>query len=318
MKYCFILNPAAGKGKMAAQLKETLGKIGREDVEVYFTTGVGDATEYIPRRVAEDVTESYRFYACGGDGTLGEAVSGMMKLPAEADAALGVIPSGTGNDFVRNFLGGEHFFNIEDQIAAEEQVIDVLRCNDRFSVNIVNTGFDCEVVCKTTDLKKNKLVPKNMTYVVALVLTLIRKPGVRAKLEGEEEMGSYLLNTFANGSFYGGGFHSNPRASLTDGNIDMLRVFPLGRLKFISIVGAYKNGRHLAPKYAKILETKKVESVDLIFEKTTNVSMDGEIVPCDELHISVVPKALRFLVPAGASMIQKESEQERVEESATV
>ena len=317
MKYCFILNPAAGRGKMAAELEEKIGVLGREDVEIYFTQGIGDATDYIPRRVAEDPTESYRFYACGGDGTLGEAVSGMMKLPEGADAALGVIPSGTGNDFVRNFLGGEHFFNIEDQIAAEEQVIDVMRCNDRYAVNIVNIGFDCEVVCKTLDLKKNKLVPKSMTYTVGLILTLIRKPGVRAKREGEDDFSDYLLNTYANGSFYGGGYHSNPRASLVDGKIDVLRVFPLGRLKFISIVGAYKSGSHLVPKYAKILESEKVERVDLTFEETTNISMDGEIVRADELHIAIVPKALRFLIPAGASMIRKETV-EAAEEALTV
>ena len=317
MKYCFILNPAAGRGKMAAELEEKIGALGREDVEIYFTQGIADATDYIPRRVAENPNESYRFYACGGDGTLGEAVSGMMKLPEGADAALGVIPSGTGNDFVRNFLGGEHFFNIEDQIAAEEQLIDVMRCNDRYAVNIVNIGFDCEVVCKTLDLKKNKLVPKSMTYTVGLVLTLIRKPGVRAKRAGEEDFRDYLLNTYANGSFYGGGYHSNPRASLVDGKIDVLRVFPLGRLKFVSIVGAYKSGKHLDPKYAKILESEKVERVDLTFEKTTNISMDGEIVRADELHLSVVPKALRLLIPAGASMIQKE-QAEAAEEALPV
>lgn len=314
MKYCFILNPAAGKGQMAAKLNETLGALGRDDVEIYFTKSIGDATDYIPRRVAEDPTGSYRFYACGGDGTLGEAVCGMMALPEGSDAALGLVPSGTGNDFVRNFLGGEHFFAVEDQIAAEEITIDLLRCNDRYAVNMVNIGFDCEVVCKTLDLKKNKFVPKKLTYVVGLLITLIRKPGVRAKAQGEDEAREYLLNTYANGCFCGGGFHSNPRADLTDGMIDALRVFPIGRLRFLSIVGAYKKGTHLDPKYAKILENKKLSSVDLSFEKATNISVDGEVISADELHLSVVKKALRFLVPVGASMRNGETTEAKTEE----
>ncbi len=311
MKYCFILNPAAGKGQMAAKLEEQLVTLGREDVEIYFTKGVGDATDYIPRRVAEAPAESYRFYACGGDGTLGEAVCGMMALPKNTDAALGLIPSGTGNDFVRNFLGGEHFFEVEDQLAADEVTIDLLRCNDRYAVNMVNVGFDCEVVCKTLDLKKNKLVPKKLTYVVGLVITLIRKPGVRAKAEGSEEYRDYLLNTYANGCFCGGGFHSNPQASLTDGLIDSFFVQPIGRIKFISIVGQYKKGTHLNDKNKKILMNEKRERIDLIFEKTTNISVDGEVVRADELHLSVAKKALRFLVPAGASMRKQEHSEEK-------
>ena len=312
MKYCFLLNPAAGKGQMAEKIKEKLDAIGREDVEIYFTRGIGDATEYIPRRVAEDPAESYRFYACGGDGTLGEAVCGMMALPEGIDASLGLIPSGTGNDFVRNFSGREHFFEIEDQLAAEEQTIDVIRCNDRFAVNMVNVGFDCEVVCKTLDLKKNKLIPKKLTYIAGLVVTLVRKPGVRARAEGESEYRDYLLNTFANGCFCGGGFHSNPRASLTDGQIDAFFVQPIGRLKFISIVGQYKKGTHLNKKNQKILASEKRDRIDLSFEKTTNISVDGEVVRADELHLSVEKKALRFLVPAGASMPQTQEEKEPI------
>ena len=73
----------------------------------------------------------------------------------------------------------------------------------------------------------------------------------------------------------------------------------------------------MVPKYAKILESEKVERVDLTFEQTTNISMDGEIVRADELHIAIVPKALRFLIPAGASMIRKETV-EAAEEALTV
>jgi len=322
MKHCFILNPAAGKGKMAAEIKGKLDAIARADVEVYETTCVGDATDYIPRRVADDPKESYRFYACGGDGTLGEAVCGMMALPKGTDASLGLIPSGTGNDFVRNFEGGEHFFSIEDQLCAEEEVIDLLRCNDRYAVNMVNVGFDCEVVCKTLDLKKNKLVPKKLTYVLGLIITLIRKPGVRAsvsKNESDAEPKNYLLNTYANGCFCGGGFHSNPTASLTDGKLDALFVHPIGRLRFISIVGAYKKGTHLLPKYAKVLDHEKLDRVDLSFEKTTNVSVDGEVVRADELHLSVEKDALRFLVPKGATMKAKHRGAEvSVEETLSV
>ena len=118
-------------------------------------------------------------------------------------------------------------------------------------------------------------------------------------------MKNYLLNTYANGCFCGGGFHSNPKASLTDGQLDALFVHPIGRLKFISIVGAYKKGTHLLPKYAKVLDNEKLDRLDLTFEKPTNISVDGEVICAEELHLSVEKDALRFLVPKGAAMKAK-------------
>lgn len=163
MKHCFILNPAAGKGATALTLRETIEECAKRrqcDAEIYLTAGIGDATEYIKRRVAAEPDETFRFYACGGDGTLGEAVCGVMSLENHERVSLGLIPSGTGNDFVRNFEGGAQFFDIDAQLSATEQPIDLIRCNDRYAINMVNIGFDCEVVVKTVSLKKKKWSPR--------------------------------------------------------------------------------------------------------------------------------------------------------------
>lgn len=309
MKYCFILNPAAGKGEHTEVLQRSIDSACGErgvDYEVYRTAGVCDATEYVKRRVAEDPSEQYCFYACGGDGTLCEVVCGVMGLPEGARASVGLIPSGTGNDFVRNFSDRERFFDISAQLDAEPVSIDLLRCNELYAINMINVGFDCEVVVKTAKLKKKKLIPSKLAYVAGLVVTLIRKPGVRMRLvtDGtERENKPYLLNTYANGCFCGGGFHSNPKASLCDGRIDALFVNNIGRLKFISLVGDYKKGTHLQPKFDSVLRNEKADTVDLYFDAETNVSVDGEVIRVRELHLSVLQGALRFLMPKGVSLL---------------
>ncbi len=308
MKHSFIINPAAGKGKIASGLAEKIKETCRArelDFEIYFTKDVGDATAYVLRAGAER-DRDVRFYACGGDGTLGETARGIMLLENRDDVSLGLFPIGTGNDFVRNFSSGEKFLDVEAQLDGEALNVDVIRCNDRYSMNIVNIGFDCEVVCDTNKLKKSPLIPSKLAYIAGLVKTLVRKPGVDMTISvdgGASQKHHFLLTTFANGSFYGGGFHSNPLASVTDAQLDCLLVRDITRRKFITLVGDYKKGTHLTPKFEKILKNFKGHAVDMLFDGETNVSVDGEIVRVRELHLSVIPEAIKFLIPKGASLL---------------
>lgn len=307
MKYCFILNPAAGKGTLVEELKTNIEKrclASGVSFEIYLTTCVGDATEYVRKTVEECPEEDYRFYACGGDGTLCEVVGGAVRVADRSRVSVGLIPSGTGNDFVRNFTERENFFDIDAQLGAAEYAIDLIRCNDLYAINMINIGFDCEVVCKTARLKRKKLIPSKLAYVAGLVFTLIRKPGLKGRFSknGEEATDrQYLLNTYANGCFCGGGFHSNPKSDLRDGMIDALFVNNVTRRKFLTLVGDYKKGTHLQPKFETILHNEKVERMDLYFDGETNVSVDGEVVQAKELHLSVERGALNFLIPVGSA-----------------
>jgi YegS/Rv2252/BmrU family lipid kinase len=307
MKHCFIINPYAGKGTSVEGLKDSITRVCTEknvEFEIYLTKAVGDATDYVGRRVAKEPDEEYRIYACGGDGTLGEVVNGVMALSDPSRVSVGLIPVGTGNDFVRNFTEGDRFFDIADQLCAQTMPIDLLRCNEMYAINMVNIGFDCEVVVKTAALKRKKWIPSKMAYIAGLVVTLLKKPGVRMKLScdgGAEEEKHFLLTTYANGSFCGGGFHSNPRSILTDGQMDALFVNNISRTRFVMLVGDYKKGTHLTPRFEKVLAPKKAERIDMVFDKETNVSVDGEVIRFRELHLSVAREALRFLVPQGSA-----------------
>lgn len=309
MKYCFILNPAAGKGRAVQAFRQAIEQTCRERevcFEIYLTAGVGDAREYVKRTLALSQNEAFRFYACGGDGTLCEVVNGLMASPGHERHALGILPSGTGNDFVRNFTNNEHFSDIGAQLSATEQEIDLLRCNDTYAINMINIGFDCEVVAQTAKLKKKAWIPQKCAYLAGLVSTFVKKPDLQATIgiNGQEPQACrYLLTAYANGAFCGGGFHSNPKSSLNDGKIDALFVNPVSRLQFVSMVGAYQKGTHLAKKYEKILHNEKVDRIDLWFDRATNVSIDGEIVSVRDLHITPVARALRILIPDGSMMI---------------
>jgi diacylglycerol kinase family enzyme len=203
----------AGKGR-SLQLQgevKTACEARGGDYDVFISDGVENTCAYV-RNIADALGEGERatFLACGGDGTICKTVLAVMALPREKRGALsvGVIPMGTGNDFVSNFANKELFSDIDAQIDGSTVEIDLLRCNELYSVNMINIGFDCHVVCKKESIGKKAWVPRKLAYIFALVFTLIKKPGVSLSISHDgnaAEDKKLLLTTFANGAYCGGG-----------------------------------------------------------------------------------------------------------------
>ncbi len=308
MKHIYIINPAAGRGDssdaLIARIMKAYGAKGESDLpSFYITTGVGDATRYVHTYCNNHPGEQVRFYACGGDGTLSEVVNGAAS---HEGASVGLIPAGTGNDFVRSFTQSDRFMDFEAQRDGQEIDIDLIRCNGTYGINLFNTGFDCEVVVKTGEIKRKPLVSSGMAYGLGVALELIRKPGVKVELSVDGESPKkceLLLCAIGNGAYYGGGFMPLPHASISDGFLDMCIVDNVSRAKFVSLVGTYKKGEHVVPANADILTYRRCRSVTMRFPRPQNVCMDGEVKQMCECRIEVVPHALRFVVPRGSAPI---------------
>ena len=307
MKYCFIVNPKAGKGQSVDSVCADVKRICEErevDYDLFVSECIGDTKKQVAKLADEG--DEVCFIACGGDGTLCETTLAVMALPIEQRerVSVGVIPMGTGNDFASNFENKQAFFDISAQIDHTPYEIDLVKCNDMYSINMVNVGFDSHVVCQKEKIGRKKWVPRKLAYVISLLITLIKKPGIKAELicDGEEPIHKeLLLTTLANGAFCGGGFYSNPLASLTDGQVDVIAVKNVGRIKFLTLVGSYKKGVHIGDKFKKIVENFKCRTADMYFDREMPVSIDGEIVNAKEIHISIERAALKFMLPKGAT-----------------
>lgn len=310
MVHHFLINPAAGKGDSTDALIRRITSacsVKSLDFRIYTTTRPGDATDYVRRTVTEQPDTHHRFYACGGDGTLCETVNGAPSAP---NTEFAVIPVGTGNDFVRNFTNTENFLDIERQIEGEAVKIDLLTCNGRSCINMINIGFDCNAAKRTGEIKRSPLVPSGCAYAFGVVLTLCGHIGTPMHIElgnGEVIREELLLSTIANGGFCGGGYHSNPRASLTDGLFDICAVRKISRIKFISMIKSYKAGTHLEDeKLAPYLRYYQTDSARFRFEKPINICVDGEIEMSDTVEIRILPRALSFSVPKGSAPVATE------------
>ena len=320
MQHVFIINPAAGGGKRVQALERDIHRVcgsKNADYLVYQTKSARDATAFVEKHAA--LGHPMRIYACGGDGTFCEVVSG---APAAPNVSFGLIPIGTGNDFHRNFSNGEYFFDIERQLEGEELPLDLYRCNGEYGVNMVNIGFDCDVVNETLRTKKNRLIPAKMTYIAGLVKVFCRKIGTKFRLtfpDGESFDQNLTLSLIANGAFCGGGFKAAPYASLSDGELEVCIIGQVSRLQFIKTVGAYKKGTYLDEKRRPSFVTyRRTRSLTVEFAEEHDYCIDGEIRRARTVTIACMPHATRFVCPRGSSPINRVDIQEKTKEAVTV
>ena len=301
MKHIFIINPKAGKGDgvsriyaMADILRDKHGL----DVSCILTQSRGHATE-ITRSLAESGGE-YRFYACGGDGTINEVANGIAGFP---NAAMTAVPIGTGNDFLKNFgAAAEKFRNAENLFDGPVTELDLIDANGRLALTIACSGIDARVAADVHKFSTRPFLDGKSSYIAAVALNVIFKHLTShwtITLDGKAYTGRFTLAAVCNGRYYGGGFMPVAEASMTDGVLNTLVVGGINRGLFARFVGAYAKGEYRKfPKYARCLTAKEVR----ITSDTEDIAtcLDGETVFSRDVTFRLSEKKLRFFAPAGA------------------
>ena len=269
MIYHFILNPKSGRSRREKHLDETIKEACKKrhlDYHIYYTTCKCDATEYV-RSMVRISQERQRFICVGGDGSINEIVN---SAPSNPNVEFGVIPKGSGNDFVRNFSNHKMFQDIDAQVDGDTISLDLIKCNDYYCANMVNIGFDCAVVKEADKLKKNRFFSPGMSYILGVGIVLMRKFGTKMRLvfdDGEVIDNELTLTAIGNGKFCGGGFKSTPQALLTDGILDVCAIHKVSRLTFLRYVKCYKEGTYLSNKKAlKFISYKRANHLKIEFD----------------------------------------------------
>lgn len=224
-----VSNPVAGKkksGKNLELVQNAFGEAGA-DFQTHFTYRAGEATEIVRELTQNGATE---IVAVGGDGTLHEVLNGVAD---PTTCKLGLIPSGTGNDFA------EHIGLPLDARAAADVILkgetkqtDYLEVGGVRCMNVAGLGMDVDVLERC---RRGKLRGK-IKYLTSLVHSLFSFKGVQVEVEreGEKEERNVLLAAVCNGSQFGGGIRICPTADEADGKISAVLVdFIDGKLKIV-------------------------------------------------------------------------------------
>lgn len=301
MEHLFVINPAAGKNDRTAELKDKIKGLDIKDkVIVKVTEKPGEATEIV-RNHLENTSDYTRVYACGGDGTANEVLRGIAGFK---NAAMGVIPIGSGNDFVRSFKGflREDFMDISRMVKGEEMTVDVMECQGRYSMNVLSVGYDCAVAKNVDKFKKIPFVSGGLAYKMSIIYCLFtkREHHFKVLVDGKkfaDEKVSTLLSVAGKGSYYGGGIKAAPKAKLNDGKIEFMHITTIPALKFIFLLGQYIKGNHVDNPRFPFVKSMKCESIAFESDKEIDVNFEGEIVPMKNPVIKLIPNAVKVIVP---------------------
>ncbi len=322
MIYHFILNPKSGRSRKQRNMEDVIKSACRSrnlNYHIYYTTCPGDATEYVTSmvRITQD---RQRFICVGGDGTLNEVVT---SAPCNPNVEFGVIPYGSGNDFVKNFSNTKLFSSIEAQLDGDTVSLDLIKVNDTYCVNMVNIGLDCAVVKESNKLKKIKFIPPSASYILGLAITFMKKIGVPMKIifdDGEIVDRPLTLTAIGNGKFCGGGFKALPIALTNDGMMDVCYIDKVSHLTFISLVSSYKAGKYLDSERAmRVISYRQVPHFKMEFESPIPICIDGEVKGAKTIDFSVVKNGFNFVVPRGCEMLYSAStHEEKVAEAITI
>lgn len=315
MRYLFLLNPTAGKqdctDRLIPQIQAAAARAGlaENDWSIRVTEYAGHARElaHAAAQQAEQTGEPLRIYTAGGDGTLIEALTGVQSFPC---AAVGCLPFGSGNDFLRTYGTKEEFLDLDAQLAGGEAVIDMMQTNLGLSATICAAGLDAQVAYGIPKFRRIPLCGGEVSYLLSIVEQLCGRIGRRVTfaIDDEELTVDCLMCAICNGRAYGGGFLAAPEADPADGWLDVFIVRRVGRLTIAKLLGMYKSGRHFvngqlteeAKPYFLYRRARRVALRPADDRGSIVATADGECAPCDAVEAVLRPLSGRILLPAPA------------------
>lgn len=303
-QYTFIVNPNAGRGTGAKTFNSLRGELTRKgiDYDLIETKGPGDAI------TAARLAQTPNVIAVGGDGTVNEVANGL----AGTQKALGIIPAGSGNDFIKSVgISRRPLQALETALCGIPRAVDLGRvsCSGRvdepneararYFVNGVGVGFDAAVAARTRQIH---FLGGTAVYVLAVLQTLGRytPPNFTLALSGSTFKFRGLLIAIGNGVCAGGGFYLTPDAIVDDGVLDICTVQEKSILQILRLMPRVMKGKHHNVHGVKFYRDKKFTiSADEAFY----VHADGEIVGEDVRRVSIdlLPGHLSVIVNAAGS-----------------
>lgn len=291
-KWGFILNPVAGDG-YAAKLSETVEK----NIQKYKPGSIIRRTEYSNH--ATEIAAEFVGQGCthiiivGGDGTVNEAAKVLVKK----DIILGVIPAGTGNDFMQISGFNENFSENDWRVFFEayNRPIDVGMCNGNYFFNGMGIGFDAEMTAAVTEdrIKTGKISKSKYNYFIVKTLLWYKERVMKFIIDGKETSEKSFMTTCSIGRRFAGSFYLTPKAIADDGLLDVLKINPLSLPQRLAILLKVPKGEHLDNKKVDYFTA---ERLSLKFDHSVAAHLDGELIKSDNFDVSIIPDGLNLII----------------------
>lgn len=299
-KMLFIFNPHAGKSEISRELVEIVDIFtkGGYDVVAHPTQAPMDAFKTV-----RDHGSEYKLIAVsGGDGTLSEAVEGLLLLPQKDEINLGYIPSGSTNDFAVS-LGIPK--NMEDAarlvMNGKPFKCDIGSFNKKHFNYVAGFGAFTDVSYETPQETKNVFGHLAYIFEGASRLTSITPYAMKVEYDGNQIAGSFVLGMVMNTNSVAGINGGNMfKADLSDGLFELLLVkSPSNIQDFRNVIAGIMRGETQGDGF--LLE--KVKSVTFETDDEIKWTLDGEFGGNDKrAEISVMEGAVNLIAGDTAAL----------------
>jgi diacylglycerol kinase (ATP) len=301
-----ILNPRSGRGRAATTWALVQAHL-QEQFEVHQTQAPGHATALARDALKRGATT---VVAVGGDGTVNEVVNGFFdgERAVAPGAHLGIVSCGTGADLPRTL----RLPATDTAVAAVlrdgfVQSVDVMKVRYttpdgtpalRYAINIVSFGMGGTVATRAKE--SSRALGCRAAFLAATLRTALTFSGrsVALTLDGAPAIEAVITNVaVGNGQFHGGGMWACPLARLDDGLLDVTLIQYLPLWNLVRSLPALYAGRVL--QHPKV-QSHRVTRLEADAREPCAIEVDGEALGRLPMEISVVPQAIRLLVPREA------------------
>ncbi|NCP88066.1 MAG: diacylglycerol kinase [Anaerolineae bacterium CG_4_9_14_3_um_filter_57_17] len=302
MRYFVIVNPTAGHG---------LGEKSIPAIEIFLRER---GMDYVLKRterpwhaaeLAEQAArDGFEVVVCAsGDGTVNEAINGLMRVRAEGfSPAFGVISIGTGNDFA----GGVGIpttleASLEALAANARRKIDLglVRGGDfpegRYFGNGIGLGFDAAVGFAALQVRFVRGLPAYFIGAIQTVFFYYKAPRLKIELDDETIEQHSLMVSVMNGQRMGGGFRMAPRGDSSDGWLDLCIAETAGKTRIFGLIPHFLRGDQEGQPEIKMRRAKEIHITAL--EGSFPAHADGETLCLTgkEMRVSLLPGVLEVI-----------------------
>jgi diacylglycerol kinase (ATP) len=306
-----IVNPAAGGGRAARQWAALAPRLMAAGCphQTLLTRRPGDATGLCRTALGAGAN---LVVAAGGDGTLNEVVNGFFDqatdAPIRPDAALGLLPLGTGSDFAAARGIGRGLAAIPVLAARTTQLFDVGRVDyqilsgsgSRYFINVAELGLGAEIAARVN--RSPKRFGAFLAYLVGAIRSVLVYRGWTVTLQIDdaqpttEPVGMVII---ANSQRFGGGIPIMPGAQPDDGRFDVLRLGRTDRatLLFDLLPKVYR-GKHIGHPAVSVDQATRLT---VSASRPLPLEVDGEHVGIAPARLSILPRALPVVVPRNSA-----------------
>lgn len=292
-RVCFIVNPAANSDRSLHHIDWLRKKASElwEDFEIV----IAEKHQSLDR-IAKSKSKNFDvIVACGGDGTISQIINGL----AQSDTVLGVLPIGSGNDFVKS-LGLNKALPECLKIIHQNHItdIDLIKYEgdaDGWCANTIGMGVDgwANYYAHQTSWIKGRL-----QYYWGALRAILHFRGSKMDIRSQEfsKKNDVMMATICNGKWEGGSFLVAPDADMNDGKIDVLCIEKVPAISLIVYLLSFRWG---PAKWMRGVKTFRTKNIELKSSAPVAVHRDGEHLGTDIRHLkfTIEQNALRVLTP---------------------